>query len=109
MCIARRMKTPRGRGKAHWWWNVRLTSLQAHHIVEASVLVDIVDMKAYIGHAQSVLLLSRELLVGTYPGLNSDALRETMLVAFLGPLGAVLALISYPLTAVIFIRLRPSI
>ena len=31
-----------------------------------------------------------------------------MLVAFLGPLGAVLALISYPLTAVIFIRLRPS-
>lgn len=31
-----------------------------------------------------------------------------MLVVFLGPLGAVLALISYPLTAVLFIRLRPS-
>ena len=45
----------------------------------------VVDVQAYVSHAQPVLLLACKLPICTYPSLNGDTFRETMLVAFLRP------------------------
>ena len=63
--IARGMKAFRRRRKAHGWWNIRLTSLQTYHIVKTGVFMYVVDVQAYVSHAQPVLFLTCKLLIGT--------------------------------------------